>query len=504
MCRKFDPLVLKLDYVVLLIVCLAIRIYHIDTIDLWGDEIHHFFNLHDIGRINEMLLNVRKTALYAAVNIGYKWILPKDLLYSYNFIPRIPALVFGALSVVILYDAFKRYVGNIPAYIVGCLSCASYPLIIFAIRSRVYSMTHFFLAVYIWLYLSMMKEITHKKLVVFLISALFGFFTYPYLAFSIYGFYACMGLFIFKGEFSTRKFFIATSAIFILVSLTFLVITQATFSHPIYETIPLSSSFFIYALKGMLSYYSGNSYLFIGIAFVLPLMNFYNTMKGRADLNYVYLLWMFCSTLIVMHILIVTHTGNAFNPRHVTHLAVPFIACLSLAIYEIHQYGERYTVKTKVYSHFTVCFLAFVTILAFSTRDFRYYLETGINYHGGSNRYSTDLVFLNDTIRQYGENRLLIISPKREENHIFYFYRSRKHVVTPQDLNDDRAILNAHEDSIFIGFVYFKEKDINRLSVRFGDQFKIIKNNRITLFISNKKIKKGHVVEAIKTYLKDS
>ena len=52
MCRKFDPLVLKLDYVVLLIVCLAIRIYHIDTIDLWGDEIHHFFNLHDFGKIN--------------------------------------------------------------------------------------------------------------------------------------------------------------------------------------------------------------------------------------------------------------------------------------------------------------------------------------------------------------------------------------------------------------------------------------------------------------------
>ena len=155
---------LRLDYILLLLICLIVRLYHIDTHDLWGDEITGFFKWN----LNTIALNpfsIRKTPVYILMNLAYRNIVPTHLLYAYNFVPRIPALIFGVLTVLLLYDAYKRYIGNVAAYIIGIFSCASYPLIVYANESRVYSMTHFFLAVYIWLFLSIMEEINKWKIV---------------------------------------------------------------------------------------------------------------------------------------------------------------------------------------------------------------------------------------------------------------------------------------------------------------------------------------------------
>ena len=79
----------KLDYLILLAVCILIRIYHIDTYDIWADEISTFFTNVNIK------LSVRYAPIYAFVNRLYRSIFPEAFMYSHNCAPRIPASIFG-------------------------------------------------------------------------------------------------------------------------------------------------------------------------------------------------------------------------------------------------------------------------------------------------------------------------------------------------------------------------------------------------------------------------
>ena len=449
-----------------------------------------------------MLLHVRKTAIYAVVNIFYKAVLPTKLLYSYNFIPRIPALIFGVLSVIILYDAFRRHIGKTSAFITGCLSCASYPLIIYAIRSRVYSMTHFFVAIYIWLYLSILKDITKRKLIMFLIFSFFGFFTYPYLVFTIYIFYICLGINILYKKSNHKQLFYYSFITFFLISFIFLIITKSTFSHNNYKTILLSYSFFIYALKGMLSYYSGNSYILVLLSFLIPFINLFYAFKKQVNLNYIYLLWAMFSLLIILHIIIVSHTKNAFNPRHVTFITIPFIAGLTCCFNEIYNNMSKLLKRNKYHNYYKVIFFIAIFLISFSTRDFKYYIKTGINYHGGSNKYSENINFINNIIDDFGEDYLILIPFDKNINYSFYFYRSNKRIVNFHDLKkDDQAILDNYSDSLYIGFIYHKDIKYEDVPFSIRNNYVVYKKRELTVIISNNRVKKKSIENFIEKHL---
>ena len=505
-CMKHQFEKYRVDYIILLLVCTGIRIYHIETIDLWTDEIHHFFTLHVLSNMHNMVLNVRKTAPYALVDILFKAVVPEPLLYSYNFLPRIPALIFGLCSVVILYDAFRRYLGIIPAFIVGCFSCTAYPLIIYSIRSRVYSMTQFFLSIYIWLYVSIIKRISQKKIILLFLSSLIGFYTYPYLFFVICSLYFCLFIYLYiNGQKQHLKLLLSTFILFFLISVTLLVFMMHSFSHHIYTTIPMSKDFFFTSLKGILSYFSNNSYLLVFLSFLAPIFNLFYFYKGKAEPNFIYLLWICSLILILLHLFIVTNTRNAFNPRHVTFMVVPFIACISLVFYNVYKNLDsiiinRYPQLSPIM--LKVVFFALVIIVVSTTRDFRYYIKSGANYHAGAGNYTENIDFINHKLDEIDKNNsILLLCYNDTPTYQFYHYRSKKRVVLFDKLKHIEYSSEDHMDSLHIGFILNKKIDIAGIPFSTLNKFSVSQNSRMTLFLSNNSIQSTDIDSFVENHI---
>ena len=489
----------NVDYLILFAICLAIRIYHINTIDLWDDEFIGFFKWN-LSTILQFPFSIRKTPVYIINNVLYKSLLPTSWLYLYNYIPRIPALIFGILTVIVLYDAFKRYIGKVAGFIIGCLSCTSYPLIIYAKESRVYSMTHFFLALYIWFYLSILNEIKTWKIVLFTISSILGFFTYPYLTFVTVIFYFCLSIKLVSTQ--NKKYyrpFFRSSIIYALFCIIFLLLMKSSFSSSYYSrfTSPIepSFSFIFYAIKGMLSYYSSNSYFLVIVGFIFPVINLLCVLLKRHKMNYMYLLWICSSTLILGHILILFYTVNIFNPRHVGFLAVTFLASVSYGFYEIYNYIMKFSYNNKHPNIITTIFVVGVIAFSFTTRDFKYYIKTGINYHAGYNNYTENINFIINTLNEIGKNDSILLYCYRDDrNYYFYHYRTGKRVIQIEDLQSVINLSrNDNHKAKYIGFLDIHNANFGNMPISTMRKFTIYKNNQITLFISNNKIQQSDI-----------
>jgi len=491
------------DYFVLIVIALAIRLYYVNTIDLWGDELIGFFQWN-LDTIEKFPLSIRKTPLYIIVNVAYKSLIPESWLYTYNFVPRIPALIFGILTVVVLYDAYKRYIGNIPAVIIGCFACASYPLIIYSRESRVYSMTHFFVALYLWLYLSILSDPKRWKIIFLFIASILGFFTYPYFVFIIIIFYVCLSINIFlTGDKKQHRLFFTTFISFALIAFTLLFFMKSSFSSSYYSQFysPMkpSISFIFYALKSLFSYYSGNSYILVLISIIFPVINLFKAHRKKAPINRVYMVWILSTLLIFGHIFILFITVNIFNPRHVGFIAIPFIATISLGLYEIYRYLDSMNKgKTGIYLK-PVFFLIIVIIFAFSTRDFRYYLKTGINYHAGTNDYSKNIQFINSTLNHAKKNKSLLILCYDDNLHYnFYHYRTGKRVVSLNKISSDYNI--DLSKMLYYGFI-IKQNNKKRGEIPNSllQKFSRYANSDIIIFISKTMINLEQLKETVQT-----
>ena len=439
----------RIDYLILFLVCTGIRVIHIDTFDLWGDEIYNFFS------VNTFFLSVRKTPLYILVNLFYKSLVPDDVLYSYNFVPRIPALIFGILTVIVMYDGFKRFVGTVPAWMVAILACTAYPLVIYSRESRFYSMTHFFVATSLWYFLAILDNPSTRRMSGLTVAAIFGFLTYPYLTFSVCFLYLFVFIQIaFVDKRGDWKPFLLCFMIYMVVAVTFLVLMRGSFSSGAYTPISYSTSFFIYALKSAISYFSGNSYLITAIAFFFPLKNLFLALRRRQAFNYIYIWWLLCFSLVIAHIFIITFlTVNAFNPRHINFLAIPFLAAVSLGIYEIFEFARRYAYgKTTA---FATLFLICLTTFVLFGRDFRFYMTTGRNYHA-INRTDVrrTMRLVEKATRSCSKYILFYVNNEPDSDYLFYHYRSGRQIVDWKKHDDIIKNVNLSE-SMCLGFVVF-------------------------------------------------
>ena len=439
----------RIDYLVLILICTAIRILHIDTFDLWGDEIYNFFH------VNTFFLSVRKTPLYIMVNLIYKALLPESSLYLHNFVPRIPALMFGILTVLTLYDGFKRFLGNTPAWIVAILSCTAYPLIIYSRESRFYSMTHFFVAASLWFFLAILKDPTRKRMIGLTVTAVLGFLTYPYLTFSIFFMYLI--LFIHMSSIdkrADRKFFLLSFLVYAAISGAFLILMRKSFSSGAYAPLGYSFPFFVYALKSAVSYFSGNSYLITAIAFIFPLRNIFLALKGKEPLNYIYLWWMLCFSLVIAHIFIITFlTVNAFNPRHISFLTIPFLAAVTLGAREILEIASQRLPRKETFVK--VVFIVCILSVSLWARDFRYYLTTGRNYHAVNRQDIGQTMHLVEKATRSCRNYLLFyVKNGPDSDYLFYHYRSGRRIVDWKKHDD--IIKNVKpSDAMCLGFLIF-------------------------------------------------
>ncbi|MDP6682999.1 MAG: glycosyltransferase family 39 protein [Desulfobacterales bacterium] len=498
----------KLDYLLLFIICLGIRLYYINAIDLWGDELTGFYKWN-LNLITQYPLSIRRTPVYIIINAIYKSLIPTSWLYLHNFVPRIPALVFGVLTVIILYDAYKRYIGKVAAYIIGCFACASYPLIIYARESRVYSMTHFFVALYLWLFLSTIHEAKKWKIILFFISSILGFFTYPYLTFIITIFYGCLSLdFILRRKKINVQLFFISLFCYLLTAFILLLVMKSSFSSAFYSRIlkltptEPSLSFVIFSLKSMLSYYSCNSYILVLVAFLFPFFNFIQAYRKKKDLNFIHIIWILSSTLMIGHIVVLFLTINVFNPRHIGFLVIPFLSTVSYGAFELYRYlKDSNAGKLLQYGATVLLFLFF--IFAFSTRDFLYYMKTGINYHAGTNEYSKNIDFINQILDGTARKKaILFMCNENDMNYKLYHYRTQQRVLNDTDLKKKLSMLSFESDMKYCGFLVLN--DIPELEI--GDLkskgFSTFGNKRISLILSNYEIDKDQTFDFIETYRK--
>ena len=160
-------------------------------------------------------------------------------------------------------------------------------------------------------------------------------------------------------------------------------------------------------------------------------------------------------------------------------------------------------IKNKKYQiYYRALFFITIFLINFSTRDFRYYIKTGINYHGGSSRYSVNINFINNIIANFSENNLILISVDKIRNYSFYFYRSKKRVVNFHDLKkDDRAILDNYSDSLYIGFIYHKDIKYENVPFSIRKKYVVYKKRELTIIISNNRVKKKSIENFIEKHL---
>lgn len=480
----------RLDYIIILLVCAGIRIVHIDTFDLWGDEVYNFFH------VNSFYFSVRKTPLYILINLIYKSFLSESFLYTYNFVPRIPALIFGMMTVMVLYDGFKRFRGTVPALIMAVLSIASYPLIIYSTESRFYSMTHFFTAGSLWFFLSILDDPSRKRIVGFTITAVLGFLTYPYLTFSIFFLYVFLfvelALIKKSGE---LKFFISCFLVYFFTNAVFLFMMRGSFSSSAYAPLGFSLPFFVFALKSIISYFSGNSYLLAAIAFVFPLKNIYAFIRRRSELKLVYAWWMLCFGLVLGHIFIITFlTVNAFNPRHLSFLAIPYLAAITLGMNEILKFVKQHAIgKERL---FTIVFFVCLTGFALNGRDFKHYMRFGENYHAvNKTEISDNIKFVKEITGDREEFLLFYIHHGKLYDYIFYYYRSGKRII---DICEYQKILEYHKLPKFLrlGLIMRNadfEKDQQYSGGGVLEDFSMYNNKKIKIFLSKKMVEKNQI-----------
>ena len=125
-----------------------------------------------------------------------------------------------------------------------------------------------------------------------------------------------------------------------------------------------------YAVKSILSYYANNSYVLVLVAFLFPIANVIRAgFKSKTDLNYLYLLWLACASLILLHVFILFITVNIFNPRHIGFVAVPFLAAVSVAVYNliravIHKTEVK---KISLKSYVFAVLMVLTAVFCFST-----------------------------------------------------------------------------------------------------------------------------------------
>ena len=359
-------------------------------------------------------------------------------------------------------------------------------------------MTHFIVAMYLWMYLSLLEGVTKWKIYTFFATAVIGILIYPYLVFIIVIFYGCISFNLFyENRKKLRKALNLSFFVFVALSGALLVLMKSSFSSPHYSKFmtPMvpSAGFIFYAVKSILSYYANNSYVLVLVAFLFPIANVIRAgFKSKTDLNNLYLLWLACASLILFHVFVLFVTVNIFNPRHIGFLAVPFLAAVSVAVYNlikaaIHKI-EVQIIGLKPYA-FTVLMVLTIAF-SFSTRDFLYYLETGKNYHTGSNNYSESISLIMKKLDERNlKDSVLILRLKKDfPNYKFFHYRSGKIIVTQDDFQ--KIYYNEKNyQRIYFGFIYFDTIPKNELLNSIAEDYDFIQlRGNLSIIISKKRI----------------
>ncbi|MCP4601732.1 MAG: hypothetical protein GY847_14655 [Proteobacteria bacterium] len=495
----------KWDYIILIGCCATIRLYHIDTIDLWIDEIYSFFSLHQLSNFSHLSLSVRNSFCYTFVDIFFKSFFDEGTLYSHNYLPRIPAFIFGIFSVLILYDGFRRFRGRTAGFIIACLSCTSYPLVIYSTRSRVYSMTQFFLALCVWYFLSLENKIERGKIVRLFVVSILGFLTYPYMAHAIGILYVILGVMIVKQkEKQYYRFFFAWAATYFIAVAILMFVMKSTYSHESYTTIPFTFSFFLYSMQHMIGYLASKNIVFFFFSLLLPILYMALALTRRLKMDSMIIYWSLGILMMIFHAVVITHTKNIFNPRHISFMAIPFLAAQTIGFCDFQKLLTSVFVTPRSQKLIAILLSITIPVLALSSIDFVFYCKHGINYLDGPNEYTFKINTINQTLKKSGTSEIYLVyyRPSRDliDNYQLYHYRTNKAVIRYRDLKSLAENKSNTMDRKRLGFVILQNIAPQSFSKHLLTTFDIYESLGVTIFISKIAIPRTKWINFVDTH----